>query len=113
MKIATLESGLYRIPLPVALSDCTHGKMTHFELITVRVRDADGAEGLGYTYTVGAGGAAIHALIERDLRPLLLGADADGIEALWQKMWWASALRRARRSGRVSRSRRATSRCGT
>jgi L-alanine-DL-glutamate epimerase-like enolase superfamily enzyme len=88
MRITSLETGLYRIQLPVALSDSTHGTITHFELITARLRDSDGAEGVGYTYTVGAGGAAIHALIDQGLRPVLIGADADGIEALWQKMWW-------------------------
>jgi L-alanine-DL-glutamate epimerase-like enolase superfamily enzyme len=88
MHIASLEAGLYRIALPVALSDSTHGTITHFELITVRLRDRDGAEGIGYTYTVGAGGAAVHALIDQGLRPVLLGADAEAIEALWQKMWW-------------------------
>src|SRR5690242_13998628 len=88
MRITSLETGLYRIQLPVALSDSTHGTITHFELITVRLRDGDGAEGVGYTYTVGAGGAAIHALIEQGLRPVLLGAEAEHIEALWQKMWW-------------------------
>lgn len=88
MRITSLESGLYRIQLPVALSDSTHGTITHFELITVRLRDADGVEGVGYTYTVGAGGAAVLALIEQGLRPVLLGADAEKIEALWQKMWW-------------------------
>jgi L-alanine-DL-glutamate epimerase-like enolase superfamily enzyme len=88
MRIVSLEAGLYRIELPVALSDSTHGTITHFELITVRLRDSDGAEGVGYTYTVGAGGAAVHALIDQGLRPVLIGADADGIEALWQKMWW-------------------------
>ena len=55
----------------------------------MRVRDAEGAEGVGYTYTVGTGGAAVHALIERDLTPLLIGRDAESIEALWQAMWWA------------------------
>ena len=88
MHIASLEAGLYRIALPVALSDSTHGTITHFELITVRLRDRDGAEGIGYTYTVGAGGAAVHSLIDKGLRPVLLGADADAVEALWQKMWW-------------------------
>ena len=88
MRIATLETGLYRIALPVALSDSTHGTITHFELITARLRDTDGAEGVGYTYTVGAGGAAVHALIDQGLRPVLLGADAENTEALWQKMWW-------------------------
>jgi hypothetical protein len=38
------------IPLPVALSDSTHGTIESFELITTRVRDAEGAEGIGYTY---------------------------------------------------------------
>ena len=72
-KIAKLETALYRIPLPVTLSDSTHGDMTHFELITARVFDTDGAEGMGYTYTVGANGAAIQSQIQRDLTPLLLG----------------------------------------
>ena len=88
MKIASLDTAQYRIELPVPLSDSTHGTITHFELITVRLRDTDGAEGVGYTYTTGQGGAAVHALIDRDLRPVVLGADADQIEALWQKMWW-------------------------
>ena len=60
-----------------------------FELVTARVRDADSAEGVGYTYTVGTGGAAVHALIARDLAPRLAGRQAEDIEALWQAMWWA------------------------
>ena len=88
MRIASLDTGLYRIELPVALSDSTHGTITHFELITVRLHDTDGAKGVGYTYTVGSGGSAILALIDQALRPVLLGAEADAIEALWQKMWW-------------------------
>jgi L-alanine-DL-glutamate epimerase-like enolase superfamily enzyme len=87
-KIAHLDTGLYRIELPTPLSDSTHGTMTHFELITVRIRDTDAAEGIGYTYTVGSGGAAVHALIDQALRPVLIGADPDSIEALWQRMWW-------------------------
>ena len=66
MPIAAVDTALYRIQLPVPLSDSTHGTMTHFELVTVRVRDNDGAEGVGYTYTTGAGGAAVHALIGCD-----------------------------------------------
>jgi L-alanine-DL-glutamate epimerase-like enolase superfamily enzyme len=62
--------------------------MEAFELIAVRVRDADGIEGLGYTYTVGTGGGAIHDLIARDLAPAVAGADETRIEALWQKLWW-------------------------
>ena len=100
MKIASLDTALYRIELPVPLSDSTHGTMTHFELVTVRLRDEDGAEGVGYTYTTGAGGAAVHALIDQGLRPVLIGADADLIEALWNKMWWR--LHYGGRGGSVS-----------
>jgi L-alanine-DL-glutamate epimerase-like enolase superfamily enzyme len=87
--IKEIQADLYRIPLPVALSDSTHGTIRDFELITARVRDADGAEGVGYTYTVGAGGAAVQTLLTRDLAPLLAGRDAERIESLWQAMWWA------------------------
>jgi L-alanine-DL-glutamate epimerase-like enolase superfamily enzyme len=86
--IATLDSAFHRIPLPVALTDSTHGAMTHFELITVRLRDSDGAEGTGYTYTVGAGGGGMHDMIVRDLAPRLRGECCENIEALWQRMWW-------------------------
>ena len=89
MLIKEIRADHYCVPLPVALSDSTHGTIRSFELITARVRDDEGVEGTGYTYTVGAGGAAVHALIARDVAPLLLGRDADRIESLWQTMWWA------------------------
>jgi hypothetical protein len=50
MTIASVGVDHYRIPLPVVLSDSTHGDIAEFELVTVRVRDAAGTEGLGYTY---------------------------------------------------------------
>ena len=65
-----------------------------------RLRDAEGAEGVGYTYTTGAGGSAVHALIDEGLRHVLMGADADQIEALWQRMWWR--LHYGGRGGSVS-----------
>ena len=88
MKIESVEAGLYRIPLHTPLSDATHGEMTAFQLVTARVRDSDGADGLGYTYTVGRGGAAVLSLIARDLAPLLLGEDPRLRERLWERMWW-------------------------
>jgi len=86
--IAALDVGCYRVPLPVVLSDSTHGDIHHFAVVTVRVRDKDGAEGLGYTYTVGHGGRAVASLVRDDLAPLLVGQDSERIEALWQRMWW-------------------------
>jgi L-alanine-DL-glutamate epimerase-like enolase superfamily enzyme len=87
MSIAAIEIGHYRIPLPVVLSDSTHGEIRHFELVTARVRTADGADGVGYTYTVGVGAAAIRALLV-ELVPLALGQDPERIEEVWQRLWW-------------------------
>jgi L-alanine-DL-glutamate epimerase-like enolase superfamily enzyme len=86
--IASVEPGFYRVPLPVILTDSTHGAMDAFELNTVRIRDADGAEGVGYTYTVGCNGAAVDAVLARETGPLAIGQDADLIEQLWQRLWW-------------------------
>lgn len=86
--LQNIQADLYRIPLPVVLSDSTHGEMTHFELVTVRLRDDAGAEGVGYTFTVGANGRAALQTVAHDLAPVLQGRRADLIEALWQKMWW-------------------------
>jgi len=88
MLIKDIKVGHYRIPLPTVLSDSTHGDMSNFELITVRLYSDAGAEGVGYTYTVGSGGDAVRSLIERDLKPLLINADPRRIEQLWEQMWW-------------------------
>ena len=87
-QIKSIETGHYRIPLPVALSDSTHGVMTAFEVITVRVKDADGQEGVGYTYTTGHNGGAVADLARREIPEIVAGCDADLIENLWQKVWW-------------------------
>ena len=87
-RIESVQSAFYQIPLDTVLSDSTHGTIPHFELVTARVRDADGAEGIGYTYAVNSGAAAFHALIAGYLAPAIMGEDADRIEQLWQRMWW-------------------------
>jgi L-alanine-DL-glutamate epimerase-like enolase superfamily enzyme len=88
-RIASLEPGFYRIPLPVVLTDSTHGEMRAFELNTMRIRDADGAEGVGYTFTVGRNGAAVDAVLSREFPEIMDREEADEIERLWQKAWWA------------------------
>jgi hypothetical protein len=45
--IREVRADHYCIPLPVALSDSTHGTIRSFELVTARVRDDEGAEGTG------------------------------------------------------------------
>jgi len=91
--MATIEAvtaELYRVPLPVTLSDSTHGVITAFELITARIRDADGAEGVGYSYTVGRNGGAVLSVLREEMAPLVRGEDASRIEHLWQQCWWGT-----------------------
>src|SRR6266480_1865013 len=87
--IKTIDTGLYRIPLTVSLSDSTRGKINAFELLTCRVRDSDGAEGVGYTYTVGRNGGAIADALRREIPELIEGREADDTEAIWHHVWWA------------------------
>lgn len=88
-RITSIEPGFYRIPLPTVLTDSTHGEMRAFELNTVRIRDSDGAEGVGYTFTVGRNGGAIDAVLTRELPEIMEREEADEIERLWHKAWWA------------------------
>jgi L-alanine-DL-glutamate epimerase-like enolase superfamily enzyme len=88
-RITAIEPGFYRIPLPTVLTDSMHGEMRAFELNTVRIRDSDGAEGVGYTFTVGRNGAAIDTILARELPEIMDGEEADEIERLWHKAWWA------------------------
>ena len=89
MSIEQIRLDHYRVPLPVALSDATHGTIRHFGLNTARIRTVDGQTGMGYSYVVGdVGGPAVHALLGHDLAPLLVGRDPDDREHLWRTMWW-------------------------
>lgn len=68
VKIKSVETGLYYVPLAVEMTDARHGIMREFFVITVRVRTEDGTEGLGYSYTVGrTGGSAVYAMVRDDL----------------------------------------------
>ena len=46
----------------------------------VRITCADGAVGVGYTYTIGTGGSSVIALLRDHLAPRLIGRDAAEIE---------------------------------
>ncbi len=87
-KIVAVEPRLFRVPLAEVLSDAKHGAHSHFELITVTVKTAEGAEGTGYSYTGGRGGQAILALLRHDLGAFLIGRDAEQVEDLHNAMQW-------------------------
>ena len=75
--IESVTTGFYRVPLPEILTDSMHGIMRDFELVTAVIRDADGAEGMGYTFTVGRNGGAIANIISSEMTGIIVGLDAD------------------------------------
>lgn len=85
-RIERIEARYFAVPLAEILSDAKHGDHTHFELITATIRLQDGTEGTGYTYTGGRGGRAVHAMIDHDLAPFLIGKDGSAVEQLHDAM---------------------------
>src|SRR5277367_4040780 len=52
----------------------------------VRITDADGAVGVGYSYTIGTGGPSIVELVSRTLAPALIGREAAMVEQIWRDL---------------------------
>ena len=52
----------------------------------VRIFDSDGAEGVGYSYTIGSGGSSVMGLLRDHLAPQLPGRDPAHIEAIWRDL---------------------------
>ncbi|MBE9640863.1 mandelate racemase/muconate lactonizing enzyme family protein [Salipiger mangrovisoli] len=56
----------------------------------VRITDADGASGLGYSYTIGQGGPAIMSLLRETLVPRLIGQEAEAIQRIWRDLLFST-----------------------
>lgn len=75
MRIAKVDTGLYRIPLSRPLANALF-TYTAFEYVITRVEADDGRCGTGWAYTVGAGGSAVKATIDDYLADHLRGRPA-------------------------------------
>jgi L-alanine-DL-glutamate epimerase-like enolase superfamily enzyme len=56
----------------------------------IRITDADGVTGTGYSYTIGTGGPSVMALIQRSLGPSLIGRDAAMVERIWRDLLFST-----------------------
>src|SRR3984893_14783665 len=54
----------------------------------VRIRDADGVVGAGYSYTIGTGGSSVTRLLDDHLVPGLIGREADEVERIWRDLFF-------------------------
>ncbi len=88
-KITRIEAMMVDLKPKVKRTDAIQSFISQ-ETPLVRVYDADGASGTGYSYTIGHGGPSVMALIERTLAPQLIGRDADDIEALWRDLMFST-----------------------
>lgn len=73
--VTDLRTSVYAIPNEEALDDATQSFHT-LELIVVEVELDDGADGIGFTYTIGEGGSAIATFVESTLRPLVVDSSS-------------------------------------
>ncbi len=88
-RIDRVEILQVNLPPKVRRTDAIQSFVTQ-ETPMVRVTCADGAVGTGYTYTIGTGGSSVVALLRDHLAPRLVGRDADGIEAVWKDLFFAT-----------------------
>ena len=77
------------LPPPVPRSDAIQSFVTQ-ETPFVRIRMADGSEGMGYTYTIGTGGSSVVALLRDHLAPRLIGRDPAMVEQIWRDLLFAT-----------------------
>lgn len=69
------------------------------ETIFVELKSDDGLTGLGYSYTIGTGGAAVLSMLREHLVPRLVGMDAANVEQIWMDLF---ASTRATTTGAIT-----------
>ncbi len=84
-KITRVEALMVDLKPKVKRTDAIQSFVSQ-ETPIVRIYDADGAVGTGYTYTIGTGGPSIMKLIELTLAPALIGREALEIERIWRDL---------------------------
>jgi len=84
-KIISVEALMVDLVPKVKRTDAIQSFVSQ-ETPIVRIFDADGGVGTGYSYTIGNGGPSIMKLIERTLAPALIGREAAEIERIWRDL---------------------------
>lgn len=84
-KITRIEACMADLIPKVKRTDAIQSFVSQ-ETPIVRIFDADGAVGTGYSYTIGTGGPSIMALLRHTLIPALLGREASEIEKIWRDL---------------------------
>ena len=86
-KIERVELWLVDLKPLVVRSDAIQS-FTSQETPVLRITDSDGAQGVGYTYTIGTGGTAVYSLLKDYLLPRLLGLNPIMVEQIWKDLFF-------------------------
>jgi L-talarate/galactarate dehydratase len=90
MKLTRLTTDRLRVPLGkparVSLTDPKPAAPDAVDVVLVHLETDTGVRGLGFTYTLGPGAAAIRSLIDSELSPLVLGEDPRDTERLFARV---------------------------
>jgi L-alanine-DL-glutamate epimerase-like enolase superfamily enzyme len=86
VRIESIETQLVHLPLAGGGWGDAISRTTHIDLVVMDVTTDTGLKGTGFTHTSGVGSASIKGLIDRDIVPFVIGAEA-APRALWQKVW--------------------------
>lgn len=88
-RIERIELRMVDLPPKVKRTDAIQSFVSQETPIVV-ITDSDGAQGIGYSYTIGTGGSSVMRLLADHLAPRLIGRDADRIEAIWRELEYAT-----------------------
>lgn len=99
-KITAVQVAVARVPLdrPTSFSTRT---VTERHFCIVKLRSADGVEGIGFCYVGSKGGDIAKVAVEQLLAPVLIGQDSLRSEGLWNEMYQEALLQG--RAGAVMR----------
>lgn len=100
-KIISIETCAVALPLDKVTSFARRTvSERHYGL--VKVRSADGVQGIGFCYVGHTAGALFNVAVEQLLAPVLLGQDSLAVERLWTAMYQEALLHG--RAGTVMRA---------
>jgi L-alanine-DL-glutamate epimerase-like enolase superfamily enzyme len=84
-KITRVEALMVDLVPKVKRTDAIQSFVSQ-ETPILRITDAEGVVGTGYSYTIGTGGPAIMSLLRHTLAPTLIGREASEIERIWRDL---------------------------
>lgn len=99
--ISSVSVCVARVPLDTVTSFATR-TVSARDYCLVKVRSADGVEGIGFCYVGSAGGNIAKVAVEELLAKKLIGQDSLRVEGLWQELYQESLLQG--RAGSVMRA---------